>query len=900
MAYVHKSGAAKRRKMKDESVKLNTALGKISKISDIFLRTGDTQPKFKEQFNEDTHSAECALASTSSSSSDCTDSAAVSSSRKPASVTDLVTDTTISGDSGEAGNVDVTNEQFPNPTSRNHDEGHSLSGNEADAKLISEFELLEVDHSPDLALWRYKVTEQMRLYWSQRGSEHCQNSNANFTSSRSEDGDRQARFCSKNLFTLNHPLTEERITRSWMCYSLSTGRLFCFHCKLFSTELGSSFTTGGFNDWKNASARLMAHERSGAHISAIGKMNNLKNDKARIDAGLLVQYNTECAYWRAVLERVVEVIKFLAERGLPFRGDDELIGSGFNGNYLGILELISKFDPFMAAHMEKHRVRQEDMSGQSGPQGRGSTSYLSSTICNEFITIIGKKVLHIIIDEVKRAKYYAVSMDSTPDASKVDRCTIIFRYMPINGAVPIERFVKFLDMEGHTAQQLAEMLLTFLEEQGIDINNCRGQSYDNASNMAGKYHSVQVLVRKCNPLAVYIPCFGHSLNLVGTEVVNKVPQATAFFGFIQNLYTFLSASTHRWAIMKHHLGGNLVLKTLSQTRWSARADATKALLCGYNEIIHALEEIEQDENEKAETRREADGLIKKMERLENGILLVLWSAVLERFKKTSLALQNATLDLNIAVEMLQSLKYYVMTLRDQFVAMENSGAVKCGNTEYKDTTARKRQRSTRITRFEGPAAETQLSASERFRTEVFLPIIDSLSAALVKRLDAYKSVCKLFGFLHAMHKLPAEEIRKSAAELVSFYKGDLQSSLGEELVHFSEFLKTNISTTTKLGSEELIELNMYNIVSQTGIRETFPNVEIALRIYLSLFVTNCSGERSFSTLKRVKNYLRTTMGDERLNTLSLLSIESDLMRSIDFKDIIADFAAMKARKENVN
>ena len=63
------------------------------------------------------------------------------------------------------------------------------------------------------------------------------------------------------------------------------------------------------------------------------------------------QHNAECSYWRVVLERVVEVIKFLAERGLPFRGQDEIIGSKSNGNYLGVLELISKFDPFLAAHM---------------------------------------------------------------------------------------------------------------------------------------------------------------------------------------------------------------------------------------------------------------------------------------------------------------------------------------------------------------------------------------------------------------------------------------------------------------------------------------------------------------------------------------------------------------------
>ena len=40
-------------------------------------------------------------------------------------------------------------------------------------------------------------------------------------------------------------------------------------------------------------------------------------------------------YWRDVLKRIVVVIKYLGERGLPFRGDDETFGSAHNGNHIG-------------------------------------------------------------------------------------------------------------------------------------------------------------------------------------------------------------------------------------------------------------------------------------------------------------------------------------------------------------------------------------------------------------------------------------------------------------------------------------------------------------------------------------------------------------------------------------
>ena len=83
------------------------------------------------------------------------------------------------------------------------------------------------------------------------------------------------------------------------------------------------------------------------------------------------------------------------------------------------------------------------------------------------------------------------------------------------------------------------------------------------------------------------------------------------------------------------------------------------------------------------------------------------------------------------------------------------------------------------------------------------------------------------------------------------------------------------------------------------MQSCFPNVEILLRMYLSLMVTNCTGTRSFSKLRRIKNAQRTTIGQGRLNMLTLMSIESELLRTIDVNSIIDDFARVKARTHNM-
>ena len=76
----------------------------------------------------------------------------------------------------------------------------------------------------------------------------------------------------------------------------------------------------------------------------------------------------------------------------------------------------------------------------------------------------------------------------------------------------------------------------------------------------------------------------------------------------------------------------------------------------------------------------------------------------------------------------------------------------------------------------------------------------------------------------------------------------------------------------------------------------YPNLSIALRLLLTLRVTVASGERSFSKLKLIKTYLRTTMTQERLSSLAVLSIEQEIRKSLDMKDVIARFAEAKARK----
>lgn len=89
--------------------------------------------------------------------------------------------------------------------------------------------------------------------------------------------------------------------------------------------------------------------------------------------------------------------------------------------------------------------------------------------------------------------------------------------------------------------------------------------------------------------------------------------------------------------------------------------------------------------------------------------------------------------------------------------------------------------------------------------------------------------------------------------------------------------------------------SIYSRIIEDDVQTVIPSIEIILRIFLSLFVTNVPDERAFSKLKLIKYTLRNSMTDEKLNTLSLMSIENEILNSLDLDRIIEEFVRRKIK-----
>jgi hypothetical protein len=88
-------------------------------------------------------------------------------------------------------------------------------------------------------------------------------------------------------------------------------------------------------------------------------------------------------------------------------------------------------------------------------------------------------------------------------------------------------------------------MIGLIKKLDLNIDDIRGQGYDNGSNMKGKERGVQKRLLDINPKAFYTPCGCHSLNLVLCDIANSCPKAISFFGIVQRIYTLFSSSTKR-------------------------------------------------------------------------------------------------------------------------------------------------------------------------------------------------------------------------------------------------------------------------------------------------------------------------------------------------------------------
>lgn len=114
--------------------------------------------------------------------------------------------------------------------------------------------------------------------------------------------------------------------------------------------------------WKKLYERIPEHQNSHSHKECYMKWKDMEINLKKggtIFHSIQKQVQSEIATWKQILYRLLDVTLFLSERGLPFRGVTQKVGQPNNGNFLGVLELLSHYDPVLSKHLEQVQHSQE-------------------------------------------------------------------------------------------------------------------------------------------------------------------------------------------------------------------------------------------------------------------------------------------------------------------------------------------------------------------------------------------------------------------------------------------------------------------------------------------------------------------------------------------------------------
>ena len=464
----------------------------------------------------------------------------------------------------------------------------------------------------------------------------------------------------------------------------------------------------------------------------------------------------------------------------------------------------------------------------------------SSTIQNELLDCMYEVYRCEVTKQLGDTQFVAVQADETTDASCKSRTVIVLRYMVDNSVT--ERFLEFIEVEDKSAIGLSTAIKQALEPLGL-TEKLIAQTYDVAVAMSGSVGGVQTLMKESYPNAIFVHCYAHQLDLTMQQVcASRISELRVFFADLAGFTSFFSASP------------NFKSRTVN-VLWETR-----------EEVLESLDNIRTQPGWDRVSVSEAYGLSMHLRDRAFLQLLEFFAKVMPEVDVLYSKLQKREIDASGVNRAVENFKENVKEIRARADEIGNQASKGPG-------TAKRRKTNTPAVMKE--ACDTMIAQVEdRFSKSDHL-----IAAQLVD--------CSLFPkFVRSFPEAQlACAIKLWPTALMN--EGKLQTELA--LLYGHTELHTGKSA-----------LSLFQAIHENNLQEALSETCTLLSIIITTPMTSAESDRNCSTLKRIQTFTRNTMGQQRLNALSMLSIENPFVHGlVDFNSkVIERFAQAKNHRAN--
>lgn len=443
-----------------------------------------------------------------------------------------------------------------------------------------------------------------------------------------------------------------------------------------------------------------------------------------------------------------------------------------------------------------------------------------------------------------------------------------------------ESFITFMDVYDLTGRGLAGNILKILSESGFNLKYLYGQGYDGAAAMSGCFNGVQSIIREKHPLALYVHCSSHNLNLALAHSC-QLQDIRNCVGIVTKVGVFFNSSAQRIHSLKEQLEDQGVtnvqtLLSICGTRWVENHKAFLRFIEIFEPVMSTLNILSKNGN--IATSSTALTLMSAIQNSSFLISLVVIKTIFAYTLTLSKFLQTINIDLTEALHHVELIKETVSGLRSNCeesfkkIFDEASELAKIIDTDL--TVPRQAKKMKNRSNVEHSTTE------EYYRRTIYIPFLDDFLNQLDERFIKHKDT------IQSLHQLLPTKIITSTYETIKdelkmYFKDD-----ANELESEFDLWKMKWQNNEERPSTILSALDECNV-------SLFPKIYTLLKVLATLPVTTASAERTFSSLKRLKSYLRNQIGQERLAGLALLNIHRDIL--IPTENIIDKFFQIKRK-----